>query len=61
MLMPLALKALQKTAEFDLTGESGSLTMDVNMDMEMYDYNLPVAVVLPDEALDAMEFGDFGF
>ena len=45
----------------DLTGESGSLTMDIDMDMEMYDYNEPVTVVLPEEALDAMEFGDFDF
>ena len=45
----------------DLTGESGSVTMDMDINMEMYDYNQPVAVVVPDEALDAMEFGDFGF
>jgi hypothetical protein len=45
----------------DLTGESGSLTMDMNISMEMYDFNKPVNINVPDEALDAMEFGDFGF
>ncbi len=45
----------------DLTGESGSLTMDMNISMEMYDFNKSVNINLPDEALDAMEFGDFGF
>jgi len=56
MLMKLSGSTLR-----DLTGESGSVTMDMNIDMEMYDYNKPVNVNLPDEALDAMEFGDSGF
>jgi len=45
----------------DMDGDIGTITMDMNMDIEMYDYNKPVTIVLPDEALDAMEFGDFGF
>ena len=45
----------------ELTGESGEMTMDMTMNMEIYDYNEPADISLPDEAEDAMEMGDFMF
>lgn len=45
----------------DLSGESGSITMDMTMNIEMYDHNIPVSIVLPDEAENAMEMDDFMF
>jgi hypothetical protein len=39
----------------ELGGGEGTMTMDMNMDIEMYDYNQPVDMTLPEEALEAME------
>ena len=35
--------------------EEGSMTMDIAVDMQVFDYNLPVSVELPPEAEDAIE------
>jgi hypothetical protein len=43
----------------DLSGETGNITMDMTMNIEMYDHNIPVSIVLPDEAENAMEMDDF--
>ena len=42
-----------------LAGESGKITMDMNINMVIQDYNQPVSIVLPDEAEDAMGFDEF--
>jgi len=36
-------------------GEFEKMTMDMNMGMRLYDYNQPVSITLPPEALDAQE------
>ena len=45
----------------DLGGAFGEVTMEVSMDLEMYDHNEPVNIVLPEEAENAMDMGGFGF
>ena len=45
----------------DLGEEFGEMTIEASMDMEMFDYNEPVTVVLPKEAENAMDMGGFGF
>jgi hypothetical protein len=45
----------------DISEEFGEITIEVSMDMDMYDYNEPVNIVLPEEAQDAMDMGEFGF
>lgn len=46
----------------DLGADFDEMTMDISMDMEIYDYNEPVNVVLPAEAENAMDMGGgFGF
>ena len=44
----------------DLGGAFGEVTMEVSMNIEMYDHNEPVNIVLPEEAENAMDMGGFG-
>jgi len=47
--------------DFGETGDdSGTMTLDIDFDMTMYDYNKPVSIVLPAEAENAMELPQFG-
>jgi hypothetical protein len=41
--------------------EDGSISMDITMDLMVYDYNQPVDIILPDEADQAIEFPIFEF
>lgn len=45
----------------DLVGVSGKMTMEMTMNMAMYDYNEPVDIVLPADAEDAIETGSYMF
>jgi hypothetical protein len=40
--------------------DSGTMTMDMDMDTVIYDYNEPVSIILPDEAEKAKEMPQFG-
>lgn len=45
-----------EAGDFGATGDDfDKTTMDVEMNMDFYDYNQPVSIVLPPEALDAEE------
>jgi hypothetical protein len=58
LLMKSTLALGMEVNASDLGAEEGSfdkLTMDINMDFEAYDYNQPVTVELPQEALNAQE------
>jgi hypothetical protein len=41
-------------------GDFEAMTMDVDIDMIIYDHNEPFSIVLPDEAENAMEMPQFG-
>jgi hypothetical protein len=48
-------------ADFGETEDNfGTMTMDIDMDMIMYDYNQLVSIVLPDEAENAVEMSQLG-
>ncbi|MFC2063006.1 DUF6612 family protein [Chloroflexota bacterium] len=48
--------SLEVTAEaMGVPEEEGTVTMDMSMDMLVYDYNQPVSIVLPPEAATAMD------
>ncbi len=57
------MKRLKADILMEITGEQSGLTgsdfdkmtMDMSVDMAMFDYNEPVSIVLPDEAKNAME------
>jgi hypothetical protein len=36
-------------------GDFGKMTMEINMDMNLYDHNIPVSIILPAEAENAEE------
>ena len=43
--------------DFDETGyDMGTLIMDMTLNMEMYDYDEPVTIILPEEAQEAPEY-----
>ena len=50
VLMDISAKDIGATEE-----DFGTMTMDVNMEFAAYDYNEPVSIELPEEALEAQE------